>query len=356
MTTILGCIELLERRVIADDRTGSLFEAIRRGAQLTQSLLAFSRQQPLRPEPVDANGLLQETAMLIRRAVGETVAVELGFEPQLARCRADAAQLQAAVLNLVINARDAMPNGGVLSVRTADATLGPKDLADNQEATLGRFIALTVRDTGCGMTSDVLARAFEPFYTTKAVGQGTGLGLSQVFGFARQSGRHVSLTSTPGGGTNVTIYIPVVEEQPAIQPDALPGADVVSVASATVLMVEDETPVLEATAEALRDAGWRVLTARDGVAALRILEGDEAIDVLFSDIVMPGGIGGAELARLARRLRPGIGVLLASGYSGMRQEATRDDPDLLLKPYYPEELLARLGRAVAGMKGMTTAA
>jgi CheY-like chemotaxis protein len=168
--------------------------------------------------------------------------------------------------------------------------------------------------------------------------------LSQVYGFARQSGGHVAIDSAPGAGTTVTIYIPVAQDMPAAHPAEPPAADVVSFASATVLMVEDDMAVLEATAEVLRDAGWRVLTARDGAAALRILEGDEAIDVLFSDVVMPGGISGPELARQARRLRPAVGVLLATGYAG---DQPAGDLDVLVKPYERGKLLACLAQAAA---------
>lgn len=351
LTVILGSLALLERRVACDERARSLLEtarkAVGRGAQLCQSLLAFSRRQPLRLEPVDANALLQESATLIRRALGETVRLELGFEPGLPACRADAAQLQAAVLNLVINARDAMPQGGTLSVRTAKATLGAADLAGNEDAVPGGFVALSVRDTGHGMPPEVLARAFEPFFTTKEVGKGTGLGLSQVYGFVRQLSGHVSIDSAPGHGTTVTLYLPVAERAAAPSAEAAtPPAEVVTVAAATVLLVEDEAPVLEATAEVLREAGWRVLTARDAREALQVVEGGEAVDVLFTDVVMPGGMTGIDLARAARRLRPGLGVLLTSGYAGAALGPDAGGFAVVVKPYESAELLARLAAMV----------
>ncbi|WP_157033820.1 ATP-binding protein [Belnapia moabensis] len=352
LTVILGSLSLLERHVAEDERARRLLDAarqaVRRGAGLSRSLLAFARRQTLRPEPVDANALLQETATLIRRAVGETVVIELGFEPRLPACRADATQLQAALLNLALNARDAMPQGGTLAIRTARAILGASELASNQDAAPGAFIAFSVRDTGHGMPPEVLARAFEPFFTTKEVGKGSGLGLSQVFGFVRQLGGHVLIDSAPGRGTTVTIYLPVAADA-AIAPGAEAGpseAAIVTVASATVLVVEDEPPVLEATAEVLREAGWRVLTARDAREAEQLLTTSQAVDVLFSDVVMPGGTSGVELARAAQRLRPGIGVLLTSGYTRTALGSDAGEFEVLAKPYERAELLARLAAAM----------
>ncbi|MFC7478730.1 MHYT domain-containing protein, partial [Dankookia sp. GCM10030260] len=199
LTVVLGALSSLERHVRGDERAYQMLEAarqaVRRGARLSQSLLAFSRRQALRPEALDAATLLQEFTTLIRRALGETIALELAFEPRLPLCRADAAQLQTAVLNLVVNARDAMPEGGTLSIRAARAELGPAELAGNDDAAPGAFVAVAVRDTGHGMPPEVLARAFEPFFTTKEPGRGTGLGLAQVYGFARQLGGHVAVES-----------------------------------------------------------------------------------------------------------------------------------------------------------------
>ena len=352
LTIVLGSLSGLERYVRDEERARQMLEAarqaVRRGARLSQSLLAFSRRQALRPESVDVAALLQELAMLIRRALGETVALELAFEPGLSFCWTDATQLQTAVLNLVVNARDAMPEGGTLSVRTARAELGPGELAGNGDAAPGAFVAISVRDTGHGMAPEVLARAFEPFFTTKELGRGTGLGLAQVYGFVRQLGGHVSAVSRPGAGTTVTLYLPAAAaEQAKLRTPEERGAGAVArVSSATALVVEDEAAVREAAAEMLREGGWRVIAAADAREALAALEAGEAVDVLFSDVVMPG-MNGPELARAARRLRPGLPVLLASGYAGVALGADWDAFDVLTKPYERDALLARLDALVS---------
>jgi PAS domain S-box-containing protein len=372
LTAILGSLAMLERYTAGEERATRLLEAARqatrRGAQLSHHLLAFARRQPLRTEPVDSGALLRESATLIRRALGETVALTMRLDPGLPPCRADAAQLQAAVLNLVLNARDAMAEeGGTLAIGNFLAELNAVALAGNADARPGAFVAISVRDTGSGMAPEVMARVFEPFFTTKEVGKGTGLGLSQVYGFVRQLGGHVTLESWPGQGTTVTLWLPVDETgsrlphappepdeaSPAGPPAAEhlpPASSVVAMTSATVLVVEDEAAVLEATAALLREAGWRVVTSQDAPEALAVLEGGEAVDVLFSDVVMPGGMSGVELARIARRLQPGLGVLLTSGYrpadTTSEEEEEGERLELIPKPYERGALLARLDQVL----------
>ena len=261
-----------------------------------------------------------------------------------------------------MNARDAMPWGGTLSIRAARAELGPADLAANEDAAPGTFVAVSVRDTGHGMAPEVLARAFEPFFTTKGPGRGTGLGLAQVYGFVRQLGGHVVAESRPGAGTTVTLYLPAAAaaaeaDRPRRLAEGAPGA-MAKVPSATALVaedepavtalvVEDEPAVREAAAEMLREGGWRVIAAADGQEALAVLQAGEAVDVLFSDMVMPG-MDGVELARAAQRLAPGLPVLLATGYAGGGGAPSGEAPafEVLPKPYERDELLARLGSLV----------
>jgi CheY-like chemotaxis protein len=328
--------------------------AAERGARLNASLLAFSRKQRLKPEAADANVLLREFALLVRRAVGETVQVELELDPTLPLCRTDTAQLEAAILNLAINARDAMAaaGGGSLVIATRSANLTTADLASNADALPGTFIAIAVADTGPGMAPEVLKQAFDPFFTTKGVGEGSGLGLSQVYGFARQSGGHVTIDSEPGAGTRVTLYLPVAADAvaaPATGPMGAIATSVVALTPTTVLVVEDDEDVREVTRASLHAIGCRVLAATDGHEALAIVERGEAIDLLFSDVVMPGGMSGIELAREARRQRPGLKVLLTSGYSAaaLERHAAEGEFAVLAKPYRQADLVARVQAALA---------
>jgi PAS domain S-box-containing protein len=362
LTAIAGNLELIANAA-ADNPArvrhlaAAALRATERGARLNASLLAFSRKQPLRADAVDANALLQEFAPLVRRAVGEAVQVELALEPALQRCRVDAAQLEAAVLNLAINARDAMaPQGGRLVIESRNAGLGATDLTGNVDAVPGAFIAITVEDDGHGMTPDVLAKAFDPFFTTKEVGRGSGLGLSQVYGFVRQLGGHVAIDSAPGRGTRVTLYLPAAAETGAasVLPGKIAAVDAPMI-EATVLVVEDDADVREATRTALQAMGCRVLTAVDGPDALAQLKrGEVAVDLMFTDVVMPNGMSGIELAHAARHLRPELKVLLTSGYTASVLERLADAREfaVLRKPYRHADLAARicaeLGTGAAG--------
>lgn len=360
LTAILGAVHLLERHLgaAADERTRHLLAAARdavgRGAKLNASLLAFARRQPLKREALDANALITDFTPLLQRALGEMVTLTLHLAPGLPACQADAAQLEAALLNLAINARDAMSGQGEVALSTRRTWLGAADLANNQDAHPGAYAEITLSDNGSGMPAEVMSRAFEPFFTTKGLGQGTGLGLSQVFGLIRQLGGHVAIRSQPGRGTQVSLYLPVVADaviQPAAPPapQAAPGPAMAG-ASATVLVVEDDAQVREVAAEMLREAGFRVLAAADGREGLALLERDEQVDVLFSDVVMPGGISGVELARLARARRPGIGVLLASGYATPALGGKALEFELLAKPYDRDLVVRRISAMVQAMR------
>jgi two-component system NtrC family sensor kinase len=245
-----------------------------------------------------------------------------------------------------------MVDGGRLTIHAAAVRLETADLGDNEDAEPGDFIAITVQDTGSGMTPEVRARAFEPFFTTKEVGKGTGLGLSQVYGFIRQLHGHIEIASAPDAGTTVTLHLPV-SEAPAVPAEPIGVAHVGPPLDrvATVLVVEDEATVLNATADALREAGWRVLTARNGMDALAVLRGDAAVDLLFSDVVMPGGMNGVALTRAARALRPALPVLLTSGYAEGALEADGLGVTILPKPYEHHDLQLRLAAALAGRSG-----
>ncbi len=360
LQVVLGSIDLLRRRLPpdADERTRRSLDgaaaAAKRGAALTARLLAFSRRQTLEPKPVDANKLVAGMSDLLRRSLGEAVRIETVLGGGLWRTCADPNQLENAILNLAVNARDAMPpEGGKLTVETANAHLDDRYALD-AEVPPGQYVMIAVSDTGSGMSPEVASRAFEPFFTTKEVGQGTGLGLSQVYGFVKQSGGHVKIYSEPGEGTTVKIYLPRLHG-PAGAAPAGPEADgrglpVPDGAGETVLVVEDDANVRRFTTEALRELGYRVLEADGAGAALRLLDAHGAeVDLLFTDVVMPEA-NGRRLADEALRRRPGLKVLFTTGYSRnaiIHNGALDPGVQLLGKPFTVEELAAKLRAVLA---------
>jgi CheY-like chemotaxis protein len=319
--------------------------AASRGSRLIEHLLAFSRRQEIRPEIVSLNDLLRENLMLCQKAVGEGIEIALALQDQVWPCRIDPAQFGAAILNLAANARDAMSRSGRLSFRTENVTT-----ADNKvDRPAGDYVVLSVTDTGCGMTADVLERAFEPFYTTKEVGKGTGLGLSQVYGFAKQSCGDARIESKVGKGTTVRIYLPRADGQAvdgAVQHEGLKTPP----AAVTILVVEDDPDVREMIVGILSDLGYQTLVATNGPEALAILNRDNSVDLLFTDIVMPAGMSGTDLARQASRLRPDLKVLLSSGYAreANQSRSARDDFPFIAKPYRPTALGKKLEEVLAG--------
>jgi len=316
--------------------------AAERGALLTRQLLAFSRRQTLRPETHDLNALLYAGEGVLLRALGDGVELELDFARSLGPVEIDAAEFEAALLNLVVNARDAMDGHGRLRIRTRERNVGLGDVPAD-DAAPGRYIAVAVHDTGSGMPADVQARAMEPFFTTKPMGKGSGLGLSQVYGFAAQSGGYVTIDSREGEGTTVEMYLPVTGEATlASTDDARPMK---------VLLVEDDPDVQMVTVEALRFMGYSVLTADEGNAALQILRRDPDVDLLFTDVVMPKGMSGTELLEQARALRPDIRVLIASGYARGQLPTIPSGCDFLAKPYRVEELQERLRKLTEAPAG-----
>ncbi|WP_166038076.1 PAS domain S-box protein [Sphingosinicella sp. YJ22] len=352
LTVITGNLELAQRQLagsgnarlernIANALTGS-----ERAAVLTQRLLAFSRRQPLAPKPIDPNKLVTGMSDLLHRSLGETIAVETVLGAGVWRIEIDPNQLENAILNLAVNARDAMPDGGKLTIETANTHLDRAYVAENSEVLPGQYVAICVTDTGTGMDEETIARAYEPFFTTKEVGKGTGLGLSMVYGFVKQSGGHVKIYSEPGEGTCVKIYLPRlagdVREDEEKDAAPVPGGD----GRETILVCEDDEDVRAYTVEVLRELGYRVLEAVDGPAALRRLEQrDGEIDLLFTDIVLPSGMNGEVLAQQARAMRPDLKVLFTTGYArNAMMHQGRLDPgvELITKPFAYAELAARV--------------
>jgi PAS domain S-box-containing protein len=331
MTVISGSADFLLRGTnLSDDKRKQYLQAIAdtsaRATDLTNQLLAFGRRQPIKPEVIDINLRLDAFGEVLSRTLGSRIQVALDLAAGVARVEVDDAQLETALLNAAINARDAMPGGGKLTIRTADVTEGDQ-----------RLVRISLIDTGLGMPQRVLDRAFEPFFTTKEVGKGTGLGLSQIHGFAAQAGGRAEVRSTEGSGTTVSILLPATDKEvSAASPD---GGSAELPAGLCVLLVEDNAQVREFAEDLLRDLGCDVIAAANGDEALERLERD-AVDLLFSDVVMPG-MSGVELARLARQLRPTLPVLLATGYSA---EVVKSSPEfeVLPKPYRPHDL----GRAI----------
>lgn len=337
-----GSLDMVGRRVTDNPKVSRLLDAARqavgRGAKLNQQLLAFSRRQDLRMEVVQVNDLISTFEHLLDRAVGETVKLEFIRAPELWECRTDPHQLETAILNLVINARDAMPQGGRLIIKTSNCE-AEQALASQWGASAGDYVVVSVEDSGIGMSPDVLNHIFEPFFTTKDVGKGTGLGLSQVYGFAKQSGGFVTVASTPGKGTLIEVFLKrslearsAISHISATSPEAGTGL---------VLVVEDDAAVRATTSGMLDDLGYLVVSADTGNAALQIVQDNNAIDLVFSDVVMPDGMSGVELARRITSLRPGLPVLLTSGYTAQR--AIPDMPAggglaLLKKPFTQAEL------------------
>jgi PAS domain S-box-containing protein len=307
--------------------------AVDRGALLTQQLLSFARQQPLTVERYDLNRVIRSFEPVLRRAGNSAIEMDIRRAHDAKTVLLDAARFEAALLNLVVNARDAMPAGGKLVVAVENVELGAGKVGTLAP---GSYVRTSVSDTGTGMPPAVVSRAFEPFFTTKEIGKGTGLGLSQVYGFIAQSGGEVVIDSEEGKGTVVSMYLPVVEGEPD---DAIIAEDA---SVDTVLIVEDEPDLLDAAGQLFRSIGYEVLTASNGIDAMAILERRTDIDILFSDIVMPKGMDGIQLARSARELRPELSVVLASGYplQALREQYGRvDDFTFVNKPYRLAELV-----------------
>jgi PAS domain S-box-containing protein len=355
LTVVIGALDMILRSPDDGARRQKMGEAAlaaaRRGERLTHQLLAFSRRQTLRPEAVDLNALIRQSDPLLRRAVGEALDYRLKLRRGGARVIVDPAQFEAAMLNLIVNARDAIAekgagDGGAIAVQTRHCRIEAGEVADVEP---GDYVCVSVADTGAGMDEETMRRVFEPFFTTKAVGKGTGLGLSQVYGFARQSGGGVRLDSTPGQGTTIDIYLPPAAAVADAEKE--PTAAATGPTTGSLLLVEDDPGVAAVAFDLLTEHGLSVTLAENGPEALARLE-TATFDIMLTDVVMPGGMSGIELARRAADLYPAMRILLASGYAG-------DDVDddlvgaswpLLRKPYSGEELFQALGRAKAAQQ------
>jgi signal transduction histidine kinase/CheY-like chemotaxis protein len=351
LQVIIGNLDTIQRHLPEDAArlrrsAAQALNGARRAAALTQRLLAFSRRQPLDPKPLNVNSLVTGLSELIHRTLGETVAVETVLAAGLWQVEADANELEAAILNLAVNARDAMADGGRLTIETANAHIDEAYAASFFELTPGQYVSIAVSDTGCGMDPDTVARAFEPFFTTKPVGQGTGLGLSQVYGFVKQSGGHVKIYSEVGEGTTVKIYLPrLIADADALSEETAeivaPDGD----SDETILVVEDDDDVRTYSVDILRELGYRVLDAHDGASALRLLERQARVDLLFTDVVLPGGMTGAQMAEQARRLRPTLKVLFTTGYARnaiIHQGRLDKGVRLITKPFSSTDLGAKV--------------
>jgi PAS domain S-box-containing protein len=347
LTVILGTSEALVEGLGDDHKLRVLADmsraAAQRGAELTHRLLAFSRRQPLEPRLVRVNQLVAGMEALLRRTLPESIELEMVQSGGLWHALIDPSQLEVAILNLAINARDAMPGGGTLTIETANARLDDEYAVHHAEVTPGQYVMVAVTDTGSGMTPDVLEKAFDPFFTTKAPDHGTGLGLSMVYGFVKQSFGHVKIYSEPGQGTTIKLYLPR-SFKPDERPNELPVTQEDG-GSEAVLLVEDDPLVRRLAASHLAALGYRVLEAANGAEALAVLDRGDRVDVLFTDVVMPGGMNGRQLADLAAARRPALRVLFTSGYTeNAIVHQGRLDPGvrLLSKPYRRADLARAL--------------
>lgn len=350
LTGIIGSLDMISRRSASgkpEDTQryiAAATQSANRAATLTHRLLAFARRQPLNPRPTDVNLLMLSMEELLRRSLPENTRMHLFAHDRLWPTLCDPHQLESALLNLVINARDAMGDDGQLTISVANATLSVDAIAEKVQAVPGDYICISIDDTGCGMTADVLEHAFEPFYTTKPLGQGTGLGLSMVYGFARQSDGYVRIESEPGRGTRVKLYLPRHQQIPDSPEIEVSLVHAQSVGGLTVLIVEDEQTVRELVVEVLKDFECITLEAADGLAGLAILNSGQPVDLLISDIGLPG-LNGRQLSEAARLMRPDLPILLMTGYAenaalagGFQEQGML----LLTKPFTLAELTERI--------------
>jgi signal transduction histidine kinase len=353
LTVITGTIEILDEAV--KDRphlaqiTNMMGAAAARGADLTRHLLAFARRQPLHPRSVDVNALVIEAARLLRPTLGEQVEIESMLAHDTAPALIDPSQLSTAILNLALNARDAMQNGGKLTLETKNVVLDENYAAMSSDVNPGNYVMIAVSDSGEGIPASLLEKVFEPFYTTKDVGRGSGLGLSMVYGFVKQSNGHIKIYSEEGHGTTVKLYLP----QAAGVADALPaeaGISELERGDETILIVEDDALVREYVVTQISRLGYDTLAASNAAEALAIINGPERIDLLFTDVIMPGGMNGRQLAIEAEMRRPGLKVLFTSGYTenAIVHHGRLDAGVLLLpKPYISSDLARMIRTALA---------
>jgi nitrogen-specific signal transduction histidine kinase len=349
LTVIIGALDVVDRHPDDRDRRDRMIAAAlaaaKRGEKLTQHLLAFARRQPLRPEILRIDRLIVDNEDLLRRALGDSYSFQLRLGGGARQALVDSGQFAAALLNLVVNARDATPTGGEVIIETCPVTL-TQAVGD---AVPGAYLRVAVRDTGAGMDAQTIARAVEPFFTTKPTGQGTGLGLSQVYGFARQSGGSVEIDSQPGQGACVAMLLPIAQAA-TVPDDAATAAETLAPQiPSRILLVEDDTDVAELVGAMLGDLGHTVVRAADVTQALRRLDKDAAIDLVLSDVIMPGGRSGVDLAEHLAAARPDLPVVLCSGYTGGELDRAQAGGWLFLsKPFSLDGLARALSEARSG--------
>ena len=352
---ITGSLELMQRRIKKGDFGIERFmdaavKATERAATLTHRLLAFARQQALAPEPVDANKMIAGMSDLLRSTLGEHIRIETVASAGLWPTHADAHQLESAVLNIAINARDAMPEGGRLTIETANAHLDEAYCRENAEVEPGQFVLIAISDTGDGMKPEVAARAFDPFFTTKPVGKGTGLGLSQVHGFVKQSRGHIKIYSETGAGTTVKLYLPRLRDGATEVKRTAPQPIKAGDASEVILVVEDDALMRRLAADALRELGYTVLHTETAADALDVLDKTPAVKLLFTDVVMPE-VNGKKLADEALRRRPDLKVLFMTGYTPnavVHGGVLDPGVHLLSKPFTIEQLATKVRAVLDG--------
>ncbi|CCE12026.1 putative sensor histidine kinase with a response regulator receiver domain [Bradyrhizobium sp. STM 3843] len=353
LTVITGTIEILAEAVKDQPQlvqvTKMISAAATRGADLTQHLLAFARRQPLQPRATDVNKLVIEAARLLRPTLGEQIEIESMLAPDIAPALVDASQLSTAILNLALNARDAMPHGGKLTLETKPATLDADYARLNNDVMPGNYIMIAVSDSGEGIPSHMLDKVFEPFFTTKEIGRGSGLGLSMVYGFAKQSNGHVKIYSEEGHGTTIRLYLPLASGPAEATVDEVRKTEVER-GNESILIVEDDALVREYVVAQVGRLGYRTLAARNAGEALSIIGSPERIDLLFTDVIMPGGMNGRQLATEALKRRPELKVLYTSGYTenAIVHHGRLDAGVLLLaKPYLTSDLARMIRIALA---------
>jgi signal transduction histidine kinase len=342
LTAIIGSLDLMRKDFAGNARLQTLSEiavqAAQRGAMLVSQLLAFGRRQTLQPQSVRVEHALDDVRLLIGPATGGEVTLQSRLIDGLWACYADRGQLDSAILNLVFNAHDAMPRGGTLTMAADNRTIDPAE-AKRLDIAVGDYVRIAVSDTGSGMSPETMLRAFEPFFTTKGVGRGTGLGLSQVWGFAKQSGGTATIDSRPGEGTTVALLLPRASAEPVVAPTIAPADH--PVAPKRILVVEDSKEVRALAQSLLEDLGHQAIVAPHAEQALAILSGEQSIDLLFCDVALSGAIDGRRLAELARQMRPGLKVLMTTGYPDLLRGAP-GGPPVIAKPYHQADLAAKL--------------
>jgi PAS domain S-box-containing protein len=356
LAVIIGMAELTAVGVAGDAKLSAMVkqidEAAERGAQLVQRMLAFARKQPLEARVLDVNEVVKRAAAMLERTLGKHITLQTCLAEDVWPAFVDAAQLEDAIVNLAVNARDAMPKGGLLVLETSNVHLDESYAAGHADVSAGNYAAVVVTDSGTGMPPEVIERAFEPFFTTKAVGRGTGLGLSMVYGFVKQSAGHVKIYSEIGHGTSIKMYFPKAAQKAASvsPPRPIPERTLPS-GRETILVVEDDATVRSMAVTTLEGLGYQVHHAPDGKSALDILNGGEHIDLLFTDMIMPNGVSGQDLVEAGRQLRPNMKALLTSGYSE-HFVTTRSNGNrgvrLLGKPYRREKLATAVRSVLDG--------